>query len=485
VSPLQPGHTPPQPHPSRPLRPTAGEADAPTPASFAALGLASALVRAAADQGFRWPTPIQSATIPPALKGQDVLGLASTGSGKTGAYGLALLHRVIQLRLPGQRFTHALVIVPTRELALQVAETLQSLSRGLRSPIRVVAVFGGVSVNPQMLSLRGAADVLVATPGRLLDLAQRNAVKLGQVQLLVLDEADRLLDEGFADELAQVKSLLPQQRQTMFFSATFPAAVDTLAATWLHHPLRIDLADSGGSLGSAPEAPAASDGPASAAEDAAAFVAGAPRIDQRAIVVDTDRRTALLRHLVRQEAWSRVLVFVATRHGCEHVAEKLRRAGLSATAFHGDLSQGARTDALAAFAAGAVQVLLATDMAARGLHIPGLPAVVNYDLPRSATDYTHRIGRTARAGSQGVAISFVSSSTESHFRLIEKRQGKRVPREHCQGFEPRPAVAEVATETVEAAGTPASPAGAGGIKGMRKSRKDKLREEAARRDARR
>ncbi|MFN9506407.1 MAG: DEAD/DEAH box helicase [Rubrivivax sp.] len=448
--------------------------DASTPTSFAALGLASALVHTATDLGFRWPTPIQAAAIPPALKGQDVLGLASTGSGKTGAYGLALLHRIIQWRLPGQRQTHALVVVPTRELALQVADALQSLSRGLRSPIKVVAVFGGVSINPQMLSLRGAADVLVATPGRLLDLAERNAVKLGQVQLLVLDEADRLLDEGFADELAQVKSLLPARRQTLFFSATFPAAVDALAATWLHQAERIDLADP---VDTSPDGSTASD----ARGRAAAGLAGTPRIEQRAIVVDTDRRTALLRHLVRQEAWPRVLVFAATRHGCEHVAEKLRRAGVSAAAFHGDMSQGARTDTLAAFGAGAIQVLLATDMAARGLHIAGLPAVVNYDLPRSAVDYTHRIGRTARAGSHGVAISFVSSSTEAHFRLIEKRQGRRVPREQCQGFEPRPVAASDAAETAEAV---APERAAGGIKGARKSRKDKLREAAARQGGR-
>lgn len=427
------------------MRPLSQPRPPPPPASpFAALGIGPTLCRAATAQGWFAPTPVQAAAIPPALAGTDLIGLAPTGSGKTGAYGLALLERLERMQRPAWRRTHALVLVPTRELALQVGETLRALSRGFRDSVKVATLFGGVSVNPQMLALRGGADVVVATPGRLLDLVGRNAVKLGDVEILVLDEADRLLDEGFADELAQLRALLPRQRLGLFFSATFPAAVQALAADWLHAPQTLDLAT-----------------PASAAGTA-------PAIVQRAIEVDVPRRTALLRHLIEQGGWPRVLVFVATRHASEHVAEKLRRLGLPAAAFHGDLSQGARTRVLGDFAHGPLRVLLATDMAARGLHIPGLPVVLNYDLPRSADDHVHRIGRTARAGAEGLAVSFVSAGTEAHFRLIEKRQGQRVPRERIAGFEPTEAPPPAALD----------PHGVGGIKGRRKSKKDRLREAA-------
>jgi ATP-dependent RNA helicase RhlE len=428
-----------------------------TNSAFAALGLSAALLRAAAEQGYDEPTPIQAAAIPPALQGCDLIARAHTGSGKTAAFGLALLQR-LELQATGaparatRRRTQALVLVPTRELAVQVGDELRKLGRHLASPLKVAVVFGGVAINPQMLALRGGAEVVVATPGRLLDLAGRHAIQLDGVDLLVLDEADRLLDEGFADELARLVARLPARRQGLFFSATFPPAVQGLADALLRDPVRVD-------------APAA---PVAAVPDAAgpSALAGAPAIEQRAVAVDTAQRTPLLRHLIEQAAWPRVLVFVATRYASEHVAEKLRRAGLAAAAFHGDLSQGARQRVLADLNSGKLRVMLATDMAARGLHIPGLPVVVNYDLPRSAVDYTHRIGRTARAGASGLAVSFVSAATEAHFRLIEKRQGQRVPRERIAGFEPREAAA------------PAAPP-EGGIKGRRKSRKDKLREAAA------
>jgi ATP-dependent RNA helicase RhlE len=405
---------------------------------FAALGLSDALARSAAAQGYHAPTPIQAAAIPLALQGRDLIASAHTGSGKTAAFGLALLQRLASQGAAaparsGRRPTRALVLVPTRELAAQVGDTLRTLGHPLTPALKVAAVFGGVSINPQMLALRGGADVLVATPGRLLDLVGHNAVQLDALELLVLDEADRLLDEGI--------TLLPARRQSLFFSATFPAPVQALAAALLHEPVHLDAAS--------------------------ALQIAAPDITQRAVAVDAARRTALLRQLIAQEGWPRVLVFVATRYASEHVAEKLRRAGLAAAAFHGDLSQGARQRVLAELNSGKLRVLLATDMAARGLHIPDLPVVVNYDLPRSAVDYTHRIGRTARAGASGLALSFVSAASEAHFRLIEKRQGQRVPREPVAGFEP-----------VETA-PPASPP-EGGIKGRRKSRKDKLREAAAR-----
>ena len=412
------------------------------PASpWAVLGLSPTLLHAVAARAYAAPTPVQSAAIAPALQGRDLIACAPTGSGKTAAFGLPLLHRLDSQRRPAWRRTYALVLVPTRELALQVGETLRELARGMADPVKVAVVFGGVSVNPQMLGLRGGAELVVATPGRLLDLVERNAVRLDDVAQLVLDEADRLLDQGFAEELARIASLLPPGRQSLFFSATFPPAVTALAATLLHDPLQIDL-------------PAAAEG-------------HPDRVVQRAVNVDVAQRTPLLRHLIVQHDWRQVLVFVATRYACEHVADKLRRAGIEAAAFHGELSQGARSRLLATFQSGALRVLVATDVAARGLHIAGLPVVVNHDLPRSPTDYTHRIGRTARAGAEGLALSFVPAAAEAHFRLIEKRQGQRVPREQIAGFEPRDAA-------------PAPPLAGGGVKGRRKSRKDKAREAASR-----
>jgi len=408
---------------------------------FAALGLSPALVRATVERRYAEPTPIQAAAIPLALQGRDVIGCAHTGTGKTAAFGLPLLHRLDTTPRHAWRRTQALVLVPTRELAVQVGDTIRALSGHLANPLKVAVVFGGVSVNPQMMGLRGGAEVVVATPGRLLDLVSRNAVGLSDVELLVLDEADRLLDEGFADELARLTALLPPRRQSLFFSATFPPAVQALAGALLRDPVRVD----------APAAPSV----------------GLSAIMQQALEVDAAQRTPLLRHLIEQHRWERVLVFVATRYASEHVADKLRRAGLAAAAFHGDLSHGARSQVLADLRSGTLRVVLATDMAARGLHIAGLPVVVNYDLPRSAVDYTHRIGRTARAGATGLAVSFVSAATEAHFRLIEKRQGLRVPREQVAGFEPRDAA------------VPESPP-EGGVKGRRKSKKDKLREAAAR-----
>lgn len=390
--------------------------------------------------GFSAPTPIQEAAIPAILRGADVVGSAQTGSGKTAAFALPLLQRLQAGAAHTPRQVRALILVPTRELAAQVGEVVRSLGQHLAQPPKVAVVFGGVSINPQMMALRGGADAVVATPGRLLDLVEHNALKLSAVQLLVLDEADRLLDLGFADELNRVLALLPAQRQNLFFSATFPTAVQSLAEGLLHEPVRVAVADTPGSE---------------------------PAIVQRAIAVDASRRTQLLRHLVQQHQWSRVLVFVATQYAAEHVAEKLYKAGIFATPFHGGLSQGARTQVLQEFRDERWQVVLTTDLAARGIDIAQLPAVVNYDLPRSAVDYVHRIGRTGRAGEAGVAVSFVSADTEAHWRLIEKRQHLALPREQIAGFEPT----EVPPETTAAS--------TGGIKGKRPSKKDKLRAAAA------
>ena len=408
--------------------------------SFESLGLSPALLRATSERAYLEPTAIQAQAIPAALRGVDVLGCAQTGSGKTAAFALPILQRLADTRRDRPRRVHALVLVPTRELAAQVGDTFRHLAQYLPEPLKIAVLFGGVSINPQMMGLRGGADIVVATPGRLLDLVEHNALRLGDVHTLVLDEADRLLDLGFADELARVLEELPARRQNLFFSATFPPAVQSLADQLLRDPVHIEV---------------------EAEPDEK------PDILQRAIEVDTAKRTPLLRHLIKEQGWTRVLVFVATKYATELVSHKLGLAGVHAQAFHGELSQGARTQVLSDFKASRLQVVVATDVAARGIDVARLPAVVNYDLPRSAVDYTHRIGRTGRAGQSGVAISFITPDAEAHFRLIEKRQGLRVLREQIPGFEPVEVAAPVADVN-------------GGIKGKRPSKKDKLRAAAAR-----
>jgi len=412
---------------------------------FASLGLSPALARAVTQRGYAQPTPVQAAAIPLMLAGRDLLVQARTGSGKTAAFALPLLQQWLDGTPRAPKPVRGLVLAPTRELALQVGQTLRDLAHQLPGLAKVAVVFGGVSINPQMMGLRGGADIVVATPGRLLDLVRHNAVHLDQVNSLVLDEADRLLDLGFADELAEVLALLPQGHQTVFCSATFPPPVKALAEQLLREPEQINLASA---------------------------AAARPDIHQRAIVVDAPRRTQLLRHLAEAHPTERLLVFVATQYATELVADKLGRAGLLAAPFHGQLSQGARVAALQAFKQGELQLLVATDMAARGLHIEALPLVVNYDLPRSPDDYVHRIGRTGRAGGQGDAISFVPPESEAHFRLIEKRQGLRVPRETVAGFEP---AAPGADPDIAPAGPGTGLDPNGGVKGRRPSKKDKLR----------
>lgn len=411
---------------------------------FDTLGLTPALAQAAAASGFAAPTAIQAAAIPAILQGRDLRGSAQTGSGKTAAFSLPLLQRLTaQPAASASRRLRALVLVPTRELAAQVGETLEDFARHLPQRLKIVVAVGGVSINPQMMRLRGGADIVVATPGRLLDLVGHNALTLDAVSMLVLDEADRLFDLGFAEELQRILALLPARRQNLLFSATFPIAIQALADDMLHDPALVDVQ---GETGTRPD------------------------IVQRAIEVDASRRTQLLRQLLKENegTWDRVLVFVATQHAAQTVAEKLYRNGIYAVPFHGDIAQGTRRDILSQFKQSRWDVVIATDLAARGLDIAQLPVVINYDLPRSPTDYIHRIGRTGRAGASGLAISFVSAATEAHFRLIEKRQGQRVPRERIAGFEP----VEVAPVTVDTSGN-------GGIKGARPSKKDKLRAAAA------
>ena len=406
--------------------------------TFADLGLHPQLLKAVTEQGYITPTLIQAKAIPAILQGRDIQAGAHTGSGKTAAFALPILQQSLTVT-PTPRSPHALILVPTRELAAQVGEAFRSLALSITQPIKVVVASGGVSINPQMLAMRGSIHIVVATPGRLLDLVEHNAVLLSAVTTLVLDEADRMLDLGFSDEISRILTLLPNQRQTLLFSATFPDTIQALITAWLKQPVIIQLKDNSELK---------------------------PDITQRAVCVDKEKRTSLLRHFLVTEQWSRVLVFVATKYATEHIADKLRRYQIKATALHGELSQGARTQALAEFKTGHLQILVATDLAGRGIDIEQLPVVVNYDLPRSTDDYTHRIGRTARAGAKGLVVNFISRDNEAHFRLIEKRQHIRLDREQIVGFEPS-SVDEPMTIR------------AGGIKGKRKSKKDKLREAAA------
>ena len=431
--------------------------------TFDASRLLPPLVHAASAQGWHKPTPVQTQVMAPILDGRDVRACAQTGSGKTAGFLLPLLQRLMQVpavhpdtattaNTPRtRRITRVLVLVPTRELAAQVGAVCNALATHLPARLKTAVIFGGVSINPQMLHLRGGADIVVATPGRLLDLLRHNALQLNGVESLVLDEADRLLDLGFAGELADIRRELSPKRQNLLFSATFRPAVQTLADDWQHDAVHVE---------------------------AAVDPAQRPAITQRAICVDPHRRTPLLRHLLAKHGWDRALVFVATKYAAEQVADKLRRADINAEPFHGMLSQGKRNQVLADFKAQRIRVVVSTDLAGRGIDITQLPAVVNFDLPRAAADYIHRIGRTGRAGESGLAVSFVSAEEEAHFQLIEKRQGILVPREQIAGFEPTQIVPLAPMQAPTELGAPSS----GGIKGRRPSKKDKLRAAALARD---
>jgi superfamily II DNA/RNA helicase len=402
--------------------------------SFSDLGLSDSLLKALQSRNLTIPTPIQQAAIPALLKGGDLQASAQTGSGKTLAFTLPILQQLSATSRPPGRFVRALILAPTRELAAQIGEEIQYDQEFLPQRLKVLTTHGGVSINPQMMALGGGVDLLIATPGRLIDLIDENAVSLFKVTHFVLDEADRLLEEGFADELNYITTRLPKTRQTILFSATFPIQVQLLADQLLQKPLRIDLPE---------EATRPAD------------------LVQRAVEVDAAKRTQLLKFLIQENRWTRVLVFVSTKYATEHIAEKLNRLGLAAGALHGELSQGARTQALQDFKDSRIQILIATDLAARGIDILQLPVVVNYDLPRSPVGYTHRIGRTGRGGEKGIAVSFITAESHHHFGLIEKRNGFKLLREQIPGFEPM----EI----------PVQHQGTGGIKGKRPSKKDKLR----------
>jgi ATP-dependent RNA helicase RhlE len=376
--------------------------------TFATLGLIEPLLRALDALGYKTPTPVQTQAIPAVLSGRDLLAAAQTGTGKTGGFALPLLQLLTQQGpVVASNSARALVLVPTRELAEQVHQSFRRYGEYL--PLRTAVAYGGVSINPQMMALRKGVDVLVATPGRLLDLHGQNAVKFAQLQTLVLDEADRMLDLGFSRELNQLFAVLPKRRQTLLFSATFSDAIRALAAVLLQEPLTIDVS---------PREVAASS------------------IKQWLIPVDKKRKAELFCHLLKQQRWPQVLVFAKTRKGVEQLATLLQQQGVAADSIHGDKAQPARLRALERFKAGEVKVLVATDVAARGLDIEEMPLVVNLDLPIVAEDYVHRIGRTGRAGAKGQAISLVCADEVQQLAAIETLIRQTLPRHEQPDFEP-------------------------------------------------
>ncbi len=369
---------------------------------FSKLGLSEHLQKALLAQNYAKPYPIQEAAIPVILTGKDVLGIAKTGSGKTASFALPMLERFMDSKTTSNRHVRGLVLVPTRELALQVEEVFKKLSGSLPKRIKTLAVFGGASINPQMINLQGT-DILVATPGRLLDLIASRAVYLSEVDMLVLDEADKMLNLGFKEEMQRIFRLLPTKRQNILFSATLSADISAIKDIILHNPQVVEIKEEEASI---------------------------DQIQQIAYHVTDERKGPFLRYLIKQNNMQQVLVFVSSGMRADAVEEKLFKNGIRAAAFHGQKSQGARNEALKQFKAGKIRVLVATDLASRGIDIPFLPFVINYELPRSPKDYVHRIGRTGRANESGKAISLVTDEELHHFKIIQKKMGKRVTLVH-------------------------------------------------------
>ncbi|WP_447928893.1 MULTISPECIES: DEAD/DEAH box helicase [unclassified Vreelandella] len=377
--------------------------------SFTELGLQDDLLRAISTQGYTQPTPIQLKAIPLVLAGRDLLASAQTGTGKTAGFTLPMLQRLNTGKRPGKRQVRALVLTPTRELAAQVGESVSDYGKYLSLKSHII--FGGVGQNPQVQALREGLDVLIATPGRLMDLQQQGHVDLSQVEILVLDEADRMLDMGFIHDIKRILKLLPNKRQNLLFSATFSNEIQTLANQLLDNPALVEVAPRNTT---------------------------AEKIVQTIYQVDRDKKRELLAHLITQHGWFQVLVFTRTKHGANRLAEQLSKQDIPAMAIHGNKSQGARTRALGAFKSGDLQVLVATDIAARGLDIDELPFVVNFDLPNVSEDYVHRIGRTGRAGSNGEAVSLVCVDEHALLTGIERLIKQTLPKKIEPGFEPDP-----------------------------------------------
>jgi ATP-dependent RNA helicase RhlE len=379
--------------------------------SFSTLGLADEIVRAVTERGYTTPTPIQTQAIPAVLSGGDLLAGAQTGTGKTAGFVLPILHRLSDKSVKGASSgrppIRALILTPTRELAAQVEESVRAY--GVHTKLASMVVFGGVNINPQITRLRSRVDILVATPGRLLDHVQQKTLDLSQIQILVLDEADRMLDMGFIRDIRKILALLPKQRQNLLFSATFSTEIKQLADGLLNNPALIEVARPN---------------------------ITADTVAQKVYPVDRERKRELLAHLIQERNWFQVLVFTRTKHGANRLAEQLGKDGISALAIHGNKSQAARTRALKEFKTGTLQVLVATDIAARGIDISELPHVVNYELPNVPEDYVHRIGRTGRAGSEGEAVSLVCVDEHKLLKDIERLIKRALPSEVVSGFEP-------------------------------------------------
>ncbi|MBP0903761.1 DEAD/DEAH box helicase [Mariniflexile gromovii] len=376
---------------------------------FNSLGLSQALLKAISKKGYTTPSPIQQKAIPPILQGKDVLASAQTGTGKTAGFTLPLLHILSENPKEKYRPIRALILTPTRELAAQVYANVREYSEFLN--LKSAVIFGGVNQNPQVATMRQGIDVLVATPGRLLDLINQNHISLKRVEILVLDEADRMLDMGFLRDIERIIKIMPEKRQNLMFSATFSPDIKKLAHGILNHPVQVEAT------------------PENTTVDA---------ITQKVYRVAKGLKTNLIIKLISDGNWKQVLVFTRTKHGANKLCEKMGKAGIKAAAIHGNKSQGARTKALGGFKNGSVSVLVATDIAARGLDIPLLPHVINFELPNIAEDYVHRIGRTGRAGASGEALSLVSADETTYLRDIEKLVGIKIPVEIVEGFEPDP-----------------------------------------------
>ncbi|MBN2905836.1 MAG: DEAD/DEAH box helicase [Rhodobacteraceae bacterium] len=382
---------------------------------FEMMGLPTILLTRLAEQGFSEPTPIQSRAIPLALQGFDVMGLAQTGTGKTAAFGLPLLAQLMaEGRKPDARAVRALILAPTRELAKQISDSLHDLARG--TPVKVALVVGGASINAQCKRMERGTDVLVATPGRLLDLLERRAITLGQTRFLVLDEADQMLDLGFIHALRRIAGLLPAERQTMLFSATMPKQMNELAQTYLKNPRRVEVSPPG---------------------------KAADKITQSVHFIAKSQKTALLIEMLDNHRDELALVFGRTKHGAERLMKTLEKAGFAAGSIHGNKSQGQRDRAISAFREGKIRVLVATDVAARGIDIPGVRHVYNYELPNVPDNYVHRIGRTARAGAAGSAIAFCAPCEMGELKAIQKVMGLPIP---VAGGTPWEAIEEPATK---------------------------------------
>lgn len=388
-----------------------------TQTKFADLGLADTLLRAVTDNGYVHPTPIQAQAIPQVMKGGDLLAAAQTGTGKTAGFTLPILHRLLesprQNRKPGQ--PRVLIFTPTRELAAQVEESVRTYSR--HTSVRSMVMFGGVNINPQINALRKPLDILVATPGRLLDHAQQKTVDLSAVEILVLDEADRMLDMGFIRDIRRILAMLPKQRQNLLFSATFSNEIRTLSRTVLTDPEEISVAQRN---------------------------VASELVSQSVVLTEQSHKRDLLSHIIRQKGWHQVLVFTRTKHGANRLTERLVKDGLAAAAIHGNKSQAARTRALAGFKDGKIAVLVATDIAARGLDIDQLPFVVNFELPNVPEDYVHRIGRTGRAGTEGAAMSLVAPAEIKQLTAIERVMKRDIERTTIEGWSPDMVKAEPA-----------------------------------------